>query len=158
MYACLCHTYWTTFGNAEKNRNGSYPMHEWDHPPFFLFLTPIPSAPRGRWTTEGEGHIGRHCPYTNKIWCRSVHALLRYRSKTAKMQTFFIDSYSNENFISPFSVRRAPLTPKRGEDTSGTRVRPHANFGINRPAGCREIDRTKNNKKHTVEQIPRPSL
>ena len=30
---------------------------------------------------EGEGHVGRHCPYTNKIWCGSVHALLRYRSK-----------------------------------------------------------------------------
>ena len=28
--------YWTTFGIAEKNRNGSCPMHEWDHPPIFL--------------------------------------------------------------------------------------------------------------------------
>ena len=53
-----------------------------------------------------------------------------------------------------FSARRGPLTPKRGEDTSGTRVRSHANFGVNQPAGCREIvDRTK---KHTVKQIPRP--
>ena len=28
MCAGLCPTYWTTFGIAEKNRNGSSPMHE----------------------------------------------------------------------------------------------------------------------------------
>ena len=54
------------------------------------------------------------------------------------MQKFPIDSHSNENFISPF------FRPPGGEDTSGTRVHQHANFGLNRPAGCREIvDRTK---------------
>jgi len=47
-----------------------------------------------------------------------------------------------------FPPPRGPLTPKRGEDTSGTRVRPHANFGVNRPAGCREIvDRTEKKQK-----------
>ena len=72
--------------------------------------------------------------------------------------------------------RRGPPTPKRGEDTSGTRVRLHANFGVNRPAGCREIvDRTNKQtyskpntspfaltsewrvkkQKNTVKQIPR---
>jgi len=121
-------------------------MHEIDHPPFFNFLTPTASAPRGRWTTEGRGYTGRQCSYINNIWCKSVHALLRYRSKTAKMQKFPIDSYSNKNFISPFSVRRAPLTPKRRKDTSGTRLRPHANFGLNPPAGYREIDGTKKTK------------
>ena len=61
------------------------------------------------------------------------------------MQKFPINSYVNENFISPFF---RPLTPKRGEDTSGTRVRLHANFGVNRPAGRREIvDRTKQEVK-----------
>jgi len=55
MCAGLCPTYWTTFGNAEKNRNGSCPMHEWDHPPFFEFLIPPPPAPRGRWTPQGGG-------------------------------------------------------------------------------------------------------
>ena len=39
------------------------------------------------------------------------------------------------------------LTPKRGEDTSGTRVCPHAKFGVNLPAGCREIVDKKANKK-----------
>jgi len=79
----------------------------------------------------------------------SVHA----RSKTAKMQKFPIDSRSNEISFPSFSVRRGPLTPKRGEDTYGTRVRPHANFGVNRPAGCREIvDRTKTTKHKCVSK------
>ena len=47
----------------------------------------------------------------------------------------------------PFSVPpRGPLTPK-GEKTSGTRVRPHAKFGMNQPAGCREIVDKKNEQK-----------
>ena len=66
-----------------------------------------------RWTPEGKVHVGRHCPYIYKIWCGSVHALLRYRSKTTKMQKFLIDSYSNENIIYPFfrPPPRMPLTP-----------------------------------------------
>ena len=71
-------------------------------PLIFWVLIPLPPPPRGRWTPQGEGHVGRHCPYTNNIWCGSVHALLRYRSKTAKMQKFPIDSHSNENFICLF--------------------------------------------------------
>ena len=79
MCAGLCRTYWTTFGIADKNRNGSCPMHEWDHP-----------------------HV-----------------------------------------ISPLFAPRGSLTPKKGEDTSRPRLRPHAKFGVNRPAGCWEIvDRT----------------
>jgi len=77
--------------------------------------------------------------------------LLRYRSKTAKMQKFPIDSHSNENFISPFSARQGPQTPKRGEDTSGTRVRLHANFGVNRPAGSREIVDEQTNKQTYIQ-------
>ena len=64
------------------------------------------------------------------------------------MQTFPIDSHSNKNFISPFSARRGPPTTKRGEDTFGTRVRPHAEFGVNWPAGYREIV----DKKRTKQQ------
>ena len=132
--------------------------------PFFEFLTPTPPTPGADGPQRGKRHVGRHCPYTNKIWCGSVHALLRYRSKTTKMQTFPIDSYSNENFISPFwglAAPQGPLTPKMRKDTSGTTVRSHAIFGVNRAAGCREIiDRTKKKQKtktnkHTVKQIPR---
>jgi len=116
-------------------------------PPNFLsFNSPSPHPPGADGHHRWKWHVGRHCPYTNNIWCESVQALLRYRSKTAKMQKFPIDSHSNENFISPFSARRGPPTPKRGEDTFGTRVRPHAKFGVNWPAGCREIVDKKTNK------------
>ena len=75
-------------------------------PQFFEFLTPPPPRPPGAdGPNRGRGHVGRHCPYSNNIWCGSVHALLRYRSKNDKMQKFPIDSHSNENFICPFSVR-----------------------------------------------------
>ena len=46
----------------------------------------------------------------------------------------------------PLPPPRGPLAPKRGQDTSGTRVRPHAKFGVFRPAGCREIVDEKANK------------
>jgi len=61
------------------------------------------------------------------------------------MQKFPIDSCSNKNFISPPGGGGAK--PKRGEDTSGTRVRPHAKFGVNRAAGYREIVDKKNEQK-----------
>jgi len=105
---------WTTFGIAEKNRNGSCPMYEWDHPPFFEFLTPPPPTPKGRWAPQGRGHVGRHYPYINNIWCGSVQALLRYHSKTAKMQKFPIDSHSNKNFISPFFRPPGAANPQKG--------------------------------------------
>ena len=93
MCAGLCPTYWTTFGIADKNRIGSCPMHEWDHPPIFGVFNSL-SPPRGRWTPQGKGaRIDRHFTYTNKIWYGSVHALLRYRSKSTKMQKFPIDSH-----------------------------------------------------------------
>jgi len=70
---------------ASRGKNGSCPMHEWDHPPIFWDFNSPPSAPqRPMDPTGGNGHVGRHCSYTNKIRCGSVHALLRYRSKTAK--------------------------------------------------------------------------
>jgi len=127
---------------------------------FWVFNSFCPRPPGADGHHRGRGHVGRHCPYTSNIWCGSVQALLRYRSKTAKMQTFPIDSHSNKNFISPFFRPPGPPTPKRGADTFGTRVRLHANFGVKRPTGCRVIvDRTnKQTNKHTVKQIPRPSL
>jgi len=82
-------------------------------PEFFEFLTLPPPVPRGRWTPQGRGHVGRHCPYTNKIWCGSVHALLRYRSKSTKMQKFPIDSHSNHNFIAPFFRPPGDANPQK---------------------------------------------
>jgi len=45
-----------------------------------------------------------------------MHALLRYRSKTAKMQKFPIDSHSNGNFICLFPPAGGRQPPK-GEKT-----------------------------------------
>jgi len=55
-------------------------------PQFLVFNSAAPPPPAGAdGPRRGERrHVGRHCLYTNKICCRSVHALLRYRSKTEK--------------------------------------------------------------------------
>jgi len=75
--------------------------NETTSPIFWVFNSPT-RRPQGQMDPRAGKHVGRYCPYTNKIWCGSVHALLRYRSKTTKMQKFPIDSYSKENFISSF--------------------------------------------------------
>jgi len=144
MCAGLCSTYWTTFGSPEKNRNNSCLLHEWDHPPFFEFLTPPPPAPRGRRTPDARGGRGmsadivpRHITFrvdpSTRCW---DIAQKPPKCKNSPLEIFVT---INENFIFPFSAGRGLLTSKRGEDKSGTRVRPHAKFGLNRPAGCREI-------------------
>jgi len=51
----------------------------------------------------------------------------------------------------PFSVRRGPPTPKRGEVTFGTRICPHAKYGLNRPAGCGEIVDKKSEQTKNIQ-------
>jgi len=158
MCAGLCPTYWTTFGNAEENRNGSCPLHEWDHPPFFwVFNSPSTRPPGADGPQRGKGHVGRHCPYTYKIWCGSVHALLRYRSKTIKMQKFPIDSYSSKNFISTIFRPLGAANPKRGKTHLEPEYAHMQNLAWIGPRDCREIvdKKTKNKNKHTVKLIPR---
>ena len=79
---------------------------------FCVFNSPSPRPPGA--DGHHRGHVGRHCPYTNNIWCGSVQALLIYRSKTAKMQKFPIDSHSNENFICPFFRPPGAVNPQKG--------------------------------------------
>ena len=108
-------------------------------PPFLEFLTPPPPARKGLWTPEGRGTSANIVP--TQI---SVHALLRYRSKTTKMQKFPIDSYSNEKFISPFFHRPNATNPQKGRRQST----PACKLWRESTRGCREIvDRTKKNKK-----------
>jgi len=82
-------------------------------PIFWVFNSPSPHSPEADGHHRRRGHVGRHCPYTNNILCGSVQALLRYRSKTAKMQKFPIDSHSNENFIFPFFHPPGAANPQK---------------------------------------------
>jgi len=86
-------------------------------PIFWVFNSPSPRPPGADRHHRGRGNVGRHCAYTNNIWCGYVQALLRYRSKTAKMQKFPIDSHSNENFICLFFRPPGGRQPPKGEKT-----------------------------------------
>ena len=127
-------------------------------PIFWVFNSPSPRPPGADGSHRGRGHVGRHCPYTNNICCGSVHALLRYRSKTAKMQKFPIDSHSNENFICLFFPPAGGRQPPKGEktrpDPGYARVQNMAWIGQR----VAEKSLTEQTNKHTVKQIPRPSL
>ena len=140
MCAGLCPIYWTTHGIAEKNRNGSCPQHEWDHPPFFEYLTPSPPAPQGPMGTTGGGGTSADIVPTQIIFgvdpCKSCWDIAQ---KPPKCRNSPLTPIVTKISFGPISARRGPPTPKRGEDTFGTRVRPHAKFGVNWPAGCREI-------------------
>jgi len=83
-------------------------------PNFWVFNSPSPHPPGADGHHRRRGHVGRHCPYTNNIWCGSVHALLRFRSKTAKMQKFPIDSHSNKKFICLFFRPSGAANPQKG--------------------------------------------
>jgi len=129
-------------------------------PHFFEFLTPLLPAPQGPMDPRG-----RRCTSVDIVSTRiqfgvdpstvAEISLKNHQNAKKSPLTPIVTKISFPPFSAP-----GPLTPNRGEDTSGTRVRPHAKFGVNRLAGCREIvDRTKNTeKKHTVKQIPCPSL
>jgi len=88
-------------------------------PQFFEFFYSPSPTPQAAMDPEGEGNVGRHCPYTNKSWCVCgyVHALLRYRSKTAKMQKFPIDSHF---IISGFGIYGAAVVPDSGVGSYGS--------------------------------------
>jgi len=156
MCTGLCPTYWTAFGIAEKNRNGSCPQHEWDHPQFFEFLTPPPPAPQGPMDPTGWGGTSADIVRTQIIF--GVDPCTRcwdIAQKPPKCKKFPIDSIVKKISFVSYSARRGPPTPKRGEDTSRPRLRPHAKYGVNRPAGCWEIvDRTnkKTKKQKNIQQ------
>ena len=63
---------------------------------------------------KGRRHVPTQATPACKIWRESARGLLRYRSKTAKMQKFPIDSHSNENFICPFFRPPGAANPQKG--------------------------------------------
>ena len=97
--------------------------------------------------------------HTYKIWCGSVHALLRYRSKTTKMQKKIpIDSHSNENFITPFFGPPKAANPQNGrrQEKSVRGLRPHKLWRESVGRLSRNRWPNKKTEKHTVKQIPCP--
>jgi len=80
------------------------------------------------------------------------------------MQKFRIDSYSNGNFISPFSARRGRQPPKGdlGEkpysESEYARMQNMAWIGPRVVEKIEIVDQKVNKQKNTVKQIPRPSL
>ena len=153
MCAGLCHTYWTTFATLRKIEMVAVLCTNETTPIFWVFNSPPPPS-RGRWTPYPRGGGGTLADIVPTQIKFDVDASTRCwdislkNRQNAKIPHRLL--YSNENFISPFSARRGPPTPKRGEDTFGTRVRLHAKYGLNRPTGGREIVDKKANKKHTV--------
>ena len=125
MCAVLCPTYWTTFGIAEKNRNGSCPMHEWDHPQFFEFLTPPPPALQGPMGTTGGGGTSADIVPTKIIFgvdpCKRCWDIAQ---KPPKCKNSPIDSHSNENFICPFFRPPGAANPQKGRRHVLTQATP----------------------------------
>jgi len=148
MCAGLCPTYWT-LATLRKIEMVAVLCTNETTPQFFEFLNPPP--PRGRWEPQGEGHVGRHCPYTNNIWCGSVQVLPRYRWKTAKMQKFPIDSHSNENFICPFFRPPGAANPQKGRRHVPTQATPACKLWRESARGLSRNGRP--NKKQTSASV-----
>ena len=118
MCGGLSPTYWTTFGSAEKNRNGSWLAVLCTNetiPPFFEFLTPPPSACQGPMDPRGARGTSAH----NVLTCMKYGVDPSTRcwdiaQKTIKMQKFHVDSYSKENFISLFFGTTRAANPQKG--------------------------------------------
>jgi len=136
MSASLCLTYWTILGSAERNRSGSCRLHEWDQsdPPIFEFFFSStcpqgPMDPRG-----GRGTSADIVPTQRKFGVDPFTRCWDIAQKPPKCENSSLTSIITKISFPPFSARRRPLTPERGEDISETRVRPHAKLGVNRTA------------------------
>ena len=148
MCAGLCPTYWTAFGGAEKNESGSCPMHDWDHPPFFEFLTPSHPAPQGPMGTTGGGGMSADIVRTQIIF--GVYPCTRcwdIAKKPPKCKKFPIDSHNNENFICLF-----PLFPPAGgrQPPKGEKTHPEPEYACMRTLawiGPRVVEKSLTNKQ-----------
>ena len=157
MCAGLCPTYWTTHGIAEKNINDSCPQHEWDHPPFFEFLTPPPPAPQGPMGTTGGGGTSADIVPTQIIFgvdpCKRCWDI---GQKPPKCKNSPLTPIVTKILFASFSARRGPPTPK------GEKTRPDPGYACMQTLawiGLRVVgNRWPNKKKHTVTHIPGPSL
>ena len=145
MCTGLCPTYATALDAAEKNRNGRWLSCSRRNPQNWYYVTQFLAHP-----------VEPRVP-TQIIFC--VDPCKRCwdtAQKPPKCTDSHLTPIVTKISFPPFSARRGPPTPKRGEDTFGTRVRQHAKFGVNLPAGCREIVDKKNeqNSKSKTNTSP----
>ena len=99
-------------------------------PPIFgVFNSPSPD-PRGRWTQQGEG-ARRQTLSLHKSGLDVCTHCWDMARKPPKCKNSPLTPIVTKISFAPFSARRGPPTPKRGEVTSRSRLRPHANFGVN---------------------------
>jgi len=156
MCAGLCPTYWTTFGIAERNRNGSCPMRTNETTPnFFQFLTPPPPTPQGPMDPTGGGGTSADIVHTQIIF--GVDPCTRRWDIAQKLPKFPIDSHSNENYIFLFFRPPGAANPQKGRRHVSTQATPACKIWRESARGLPR-NRWPNKKKHTVKQIPRPSL
>ena len=118
-------------------------------PPIFWSFNSPSHTPKGPMDPRGEGGGGTSADIVpTQIKC-GVDASTRcwdIAQKPPKCKNFPSTPIVTKISFPHLSVCCGPLTTERGKDTFGTRIRPHAKLGLNRPAGCPEIiDRT--NKK-----------
>jgi len=122
--------------------------------PYFLSFTSPPPAPQGPMDPRGGGGTSTDIvPTKIKFGVDPSTRCWDITQKPPKCQNSPLTPIVTKISFPPFSARRGLPTPKKGEDTSGTRVRPHAKFGLNRPAGCREIvDKKSEQTKKTYSK------
>ena len=121
-------------------------------PIFWVFNSPSPCPPGPMDPTGGGGTSADIVPIQIKLGVDPPTRCWDIAQKPPKCKNSQFTPIVTKISFPPFSVRRGPLTPKKGEDTSRTIVRPHANFGVNRPTGCRKIiDRAKKNRQKNIQ-------
>ena len=160
MCTCLCPTYWTTFSNAEKNRNSSCPMHECDPPIFWVFNSPPQRAmdPRGGRTTSADIvsiQIKFGVDPCTRCW--------DIAQKPPKCKNSPLTPIVTKISFPPFSARWGRQPPKGGEDTSHIQNQSTPACELWRESGPRVVEKSlteqkKQNKTYSKTVIPRPSL
>ena len=122
---------------------------------FLVFNSPCPRPPGADGPHRGRGHVSRHCPYANNIWCGSVHALLRYLPKCKNSPLTPI--VTKISFAS-FSARRGPPTPKLPRSRPRCLLYPEPKFHADRSIlRCDILNRT-NKKTKKANLISRQTL
>ena len=157
MCAGLCPTYWTTFGIAQRNRNGSCPVlcTNENTPQFFEFLTPPPPAPQGPMGTTGGGGTSADIVRTQIIFgvdpCKRCWDIAQ---KPPKCKNSPLTPIVTKISFASFSARRGPPTPKLPRSRPWSLLYPEPKFHADRTILRWDIlNRTKQTNKQTNSKL-----